>query len=304
MNIRCLLAFVLGALAVSAVADAQLKVVATTPDLGSIAQMVGGEAVNVTSLARASEDPHFVTPRPSFVSVLNRADVLIEGGADLESGWLPPLVQAARNREILPGARGHIAVGRYVDLMGVPTGPIDRSQGHVHASGNPHFLLDPENGRKAAQAMAERFALLDPERAEVYAENLEQFGKRLDESLAAWTKRLAPFAGTKVVAYHENYDYLARRFGFIIVEEIESLAGIEPSPRQITRLITSMREEEIQMIWMEPFRPRRTPESVAEATGARLVLLPEQVGAVEGTEDYIALIDYNVRQIAAGMAAE
>jgi zinc/manganese transport system substrate-binding protein len=283
---------------------AQLKVVTATPDLGSIAEMIGGDRVTVTSLARGTEDAHFVPARPSFIPILNGADLLIDGGADLEAAWLPPLVNIARNREILPGRRGHLAMARHIDLMDVATGPVDRSQGDVHAAGNPHFMLDPENGRIAARMMAERFSELDPEHATHFAENLARFSSRLDEGMQTWTRQLAPFEGARVVAYHKNYDYLARRFGFRIVGEIEPLPGIEPSPRQITRLISSMKDQDISMIWMEPFRPRRTPERIAEEAGVRLVLLPEQVGAVEGTEDYIALIDYNVRQIVAGMARE
>lgn len=283
---------------------AQLKVVTATPDLGSIAEMVGGDRVTVTSLARGTEDAHFVTARPSFIPILNRADVLIEGGAELESAWLPPLVNTARNRNILPGRRGHVPIARHIDLMDAPTGPVDRSQGNVHASGNPHFMLDPENGRIAARLIAERFSELDPDHADFYAENLARFSARLDEGLESWKRQLAPFAGKRVVAYHKNYDYLARRFGFRIVGEIEPLPGIEPSPRQVTRLISSMKEQDISMIWMEPFRPRRTPERIAEEAGVRLVLLPEQVGAVEGTEDYIALIAHNVRQIVAAMEQE
>lgn len=304
MNYRffCLVAALLfPATLIPAVASARLNVVTSTPDLGSIVEMVGGDRVTVTSLARGTEDPHFVTPRPSFIAVLNRADVLVEGGAELEDAWLPPLVQNARNREILPGRRGHIVIARHVDLLGVPTGPIDRSRGDVHASGNPHFMLDPENGRIAAEVIVNRLKYLDPEGAEVYAENLERFVSRLDERLAVWKEKLAPFEGTRVVTYHANYDYLARRFGFHIFDEIEPLPGVEPSPRSIARLISSMREAEISMIWMEPFRPRRTPARVAEESGARLVLLPEQVGGVEGTEDYLALIDYNVHRIVEAM---
>jgi zinc/manganese transport system substrate-binding protein len=299
-----LLFLVLAILAAPAVGHANLNVVAATPDLGSIAEAVGGERVKVTSLARGTEDPHFVAPRPSFIPILNRADVLIEGGAELEVGWLPPLVQTARNRAIFPGARGHIAVARYIELQDVPTGPIDRSMGDVHGGGNPHFMLDPENGRIAARVIAERFAHLDPEGAEVYQRNLERFSDRLDLHLKQWQEKLAPFEGTKVVSYHKNYNYLARRFGFIIFAEIEPLPGIEPTPRHLAGLISSMRNADVSMIWMEPFRPRRTPARVAEQTGATLVFLPELVGAVEGTEDYIALIDYNVTQILKGMGED
>lgn len=289
------------AIALASSASAEVKVVTSTTELGSIAEAIGGDRVTVTSLARGTEDPHFVTPRPSFIPILNRADMLIVGGAELEDGWLPPLVRTARNRDILPGRRGHLAMANQVELIDVPTGPVDRSRGDVHASGNPHFMLDPRNGQQAGRAIAERLSELDPGGAEVYAGNLERFHREIDRRLEEWQELLAPHKGTRVVVYHKNYDYFARRFGFEIFAEIEPLAGIEPSPRHIASLITRMREAEIEMIWMEPFRPRRTPARVASQTGARLVLLPELVGAVEGTDNYIALIDYNVRRIVEAM---
>lgn len=284
--------------------SATLRVVASTPDFGSIAEAVGGERVQVTTLARPGEDPHFVVPRPSFIPILNRADVLIEGGADLEAGWLPPLVQTARNRDILPGGRGYIAVARHIDLMDVPNGTLDRSLGHVHASGNPHFMLDPENGVIAARLISERLAELDPDGVKVYRENYERFAARVEEGFERWQEKLAPYKGTRVVTYHKNFNYLARRFGFEITDEIEPLAGVEPSPRHLVELISSMRELDVPMIWIEPFRPHRTPARIADQSGARLVALPEQVGAVEGTEDYVALFDHIVDQIEDAMEAE
>jgi zinc/manganese transport system substrate-binding protein len=282
---------------------ARLNVVATTPDLGAIAEAVGGPRVTVTSLARGTEDPHFVSPRPSFIRILNQADVLIEGGADLEVGWLPPLIQNARNRNILPGRRGHIVASRGLRMLGVPTGPIDRSMGDVHSGGNPHFLLDPVNGQIVARTIAERFRILDPEGAEVYERNLEKFVREVDERLEKWMEALAPFQGMKVVTYHKNYDYFARRFGFEVFDSIEPLPGIEPPPRHIAALVVAMRENDIRMVWMEPFRPRRTPARVAEATGASLVLLPELVGGLEGIDTYIGLIDHNVSEVVRALRA-
>lgn len=296
-SIRSIFFAALASISITTVGLAKLNVVAATPDLGSIAEAVGGDRVKVTNLARGTEDPHFVAPRPSFISILNRADVLIEGGAELEAGWLPPLVKSARNRNILPGTPGHIVVARYIDMLDVPRGPVDRSMGDVHGGGNPHFMLDPVNGQVAARVIAERLAQLDPEGTDVYEKNREAFTDEIDERLKQWREKLAPFKNTKVVTYHKNYDYLARRFGFDVFAAIEPLPGIEPSPRHISGLIASMRDADVKMMWMEPFRPRRTPARVAEQTGARIVFLPELVGAVKGTEDYIALIDYNIGQI-------
>lgn len=278
--------------------SADLRVVATTPDLGAIAEAIGGDRVSVTSLARGTEDPHFVTPRPSFIRILNRADVLIEGGAELEAGWLPPLLQNARNRDIMPGRKGHVNASRNVRMLDVPTGPIDRSQGDVHLAGNPHFLLDPLNAQVVARTIAERLQALDPEGAEYYAGKLDHFVRQIDEGLSEWKETLAPFEGTQVVTYHDNYAYFARRFGFRVFGSIEPLAGIEPSPRHLSNLVASMRENDVRMVWMEPFRPRRTPSRVAEETGAALVFLPELVGSIEGVDTYIDLIDHNVSALA------
>src|SRR3954465_12963316 len=134
-------------------AQAKLNVVATLPDFGAIAQEIGGDKVKVTTIARGTEDQHFVDARPSFVRVLNQADVLIEGGAELEVGWLPPLVNGARNSKILGDAPGHLILSRGIRLLEVPSGPVDRSMGDVHPLGNPHFTLDPENGKVIAKTL-------------------------------------------------------------------------------------------------------------------------------------------------------
>lgn len=302
MNVlKSLLLVPLIGILVPAGAWARLNVVTSTPDLAALAEAVGGDRVSVTSLSRPTEDPHSVTSRPSYTRLLNRADVLIEGGAELEVAWLPPLVRNARNREILSGRPGHIEAAEFVQLLDVPSGPIDRSMGDVHAAGNPHFLLDPRNAQRVAKGIAARFRELDPEGAEGYARNLERFLERVDERMEEWRKLLRPYEGTAVVTYHKNYDYFARRFGFEMVGQIEPLPGIAPSPRHLASLIASMREEKVPMIWVEPFRPRRAPSRVAEETRARLVFLPEMPGAVKGADDYVSLIDHNVSQIAKAM---
>ncbi len=278
-------------------ARAKLNVVATTPDLGSIAEFVGGKEVEVTSLARGTEDPHFVDPKPSFIRVLNRADVLIEGGADLEIGWLPPLVNSARNRNILPGGKGRLAGSRGIELLEVPEGPIDRSQGDIHAAGNPHYLLDPSNAKIVANRIAELFSDLDAGNAARYRANAEAFNERIDGKLKEWSKSLDPYRGTRVVTYHKTYDYFAGRFGFVVLGQIEPKPGIEPSPSHIAQLVPEMKQAGAKLVWMEPNRPRRTAAQVAEGMGARVVILPILPGANSKTKDYLALIDYNVEQL-------
>src|SRR6266576_1086947 len=155
----------------AATAQARLNVVATLPDFGAIAEEVGGDKVKVTSIARGTEDQHFVDARPSYIRVLNQADVLIEGGAELEIGWLPPLVAGARNQRILSDAPGHVILSRGIRLLEVPTSPVDRSMGDVHPFGNPHFTLDPANGKIIADSIAETLGKVDPANADYYRAN-------------------------------------------------------------------------------------------------------------------------------------
>jgi ABC-type Zn uptake system ZnuABC Zn-binding protein ZnuA len=276
---------------------AKLNIVATLPDYGSIAKAVGGDKVEVTSIARGTEDQHFVDARPSFIRVLNKADVLIEGGADLEVGWLPPLVSGARNGKILSDAPGHVVVSRNIQLLEVPSGPVDRSMGDVHPFGNPHFTLDPANGKIIASRLAETFSTLDPANAEFYRANAQKFSERLDKKLAEWTKLMEPYRGTKVVTYHKSFNYFLERFGLELAGTIEPKPGIEPSPSYVSGLIPKLKSAGVKLVLIEPFRPRKTPEYVSESIGAKLVLLPGSIGGNEEAKDYFALFDYNIQTL-------
>jgi len=284
-------------LALLPAAQAELNVVATIPDYGAIAQAIGRDKVNVTSIARGAEDPHFVDARPSFIRVLNRADVLLEGGLELEVGWLPPLVSSARNAKILSDAPGHLLLSRGVRVLEAPTGPVDRSMGDVHPCGNPHYWLDPLNGKIIAGTVAAAFAKLDPANAAYYGANLAAFNQRLDQKLAEWTKRMEPFRGTKVVTYHKSFDYFLARFGLEPVGTIEPKPGIEPSPTHVNALIPRAEAHGVKLVLIEPNRPRKTPAYVAEASGAKLVIIPQMVGGNEKVKDYFDLFDYDVGQI-------
>lgn len=303
MNMKRLLiaaALLLGVLA----GQAKLNVVATLPDFGSIAESIGGDKIKVTSIARGAEDPHFVDARPSLIRVLNQADVLIEGGADLEIGWLPPLVSGARNSKIVGTAPGHVILSRGLTLLEVPNAPVDRSQGDVHPGGNPHYWLDPANAKPMAARLAEVFSQLDAANASYYAANLKQFNAALDDKLTAWMKQLEPFKGTKVVTYHKSFDYLLKRFGFELVGTLEPRPGLEPSPTHISGLIPRMKSDGVKLVIIETFRPRRTPERVANDAGAKLLVLPSSVGGVPQTKDYFGLLDYDVAQIAKALGAK
>lgn len=278
-------------------AQARLNLVATLPDFGAIAEAIGGDKVKVTSICRGTEDPHFVDPRPSFLRVLHQADALLEGGAELEIGWLPTLVNNARNGKILRDAPGDVLMSEGIRLLEVPLTPVDRSMGDVHPLGNPHYWLDPANGRFMAQQIATRLSKLDPANAAFYEANLRQFNQRLDAKMADWTRQMEPFRGTKIITYHKSFEYFADRFGLVIVGAVEPRPGIEPTPGHINELIPRLKQTGVKLVVIEPFRPRKTPEYVAQATGAKLVLVPVMTGGNEKIKDYFDLFDYAVAQI-------
>lgn len=294
----CFLALLL---ALASSVQAALHVVATLPDLAALAREIGGDKVKVTSLATGMEDPHFVDPKPSFIRLLNQADVLLEGGAELEAGWLPPLVNNARNPKVVAGAPGRFLASREVRLLEVPAGGVDRSQGDVHPLGNPHFLLAPDNCATVAVHLAEALARLDPAQAAAFQTNAQRFLAILARKQVEWTQALAPFRGTAVVTYHKSFDYLLDYFGFILAGTIEPKPGIEPSPAHINALIPRAKQAGVKLVIIEPNRPRRTAQRVADALGARLVVLPLMPGGHDQATDFFAWYDYNVAQLAAAL---
>jgi zinc/manganese transport system substrate-binding protein len=284
------------------VAQAKLKVVATTPDFGSVAEAVGGDKVEITTLARPTEDPHFVDAKPSFIVKLNRADALVEGGAELEIGWLPPLLDGSRNAKLAPGAPGHIMGNQGVQLVEVPS-TLDRSKGDIHAAGNPHYMTDPINGRIVAQHLAEAFSALDPKSSDTYRANLKKFTDQLDAKMAEWQKLLAPYRGQQVVAYHNSWPYFADRFGLKIDLFLEPKPGIPPTPAHLADVITKMKEDKIHVIIVDPYLNRKTAETVARNTEATVVDVTQFPGGVKGTEGgYIQMMDYLVNSLAKALA--
>lgn len=283
----------------SSYAADKLKVVATTADFAAVARAVGGDDVEVTALARPTEDPHFVDAKPSFIRVVNQADVLIEGGASLEAGWLPPILDSARNPKISAGSPGRVVAAQGIALLEVPT-ELDRSMGDVHPQGNPHFMLDPVAAKTVGQSVATAFCAVDHSRCATYQEGLNRFRAAIDAKLLAWQATLAPFKGTKVVTYHKDFDYFSERFGLEVIGTLEPKPGIPPSPTHLTELIPKMRAEHVRLILIEPYRERNNPDFVAENTGARVLVLPAMPDAKD-TPDYIALIDSDVRQLAAAL---
>ena len=283
-------------------AEAKLNVVATTTDFGAIAAAIGGDAVAVTTLAKPTEDPHFVDAKPSFILKLNRADAVVEGGADLEIGWLPRLLDEARNSKLASGAPGHIGCNAGIQLLEVPTA-LDRSKGDIHAAGNPHYLTDPANAKPVAQHLAEALAQLEPKSAAVFRANLKRFTERLEGKLAEWEKLLAPFKGQRVVAYHDSWPYFAQRFGLRIDLFLEPKPGIPPTPVHLAEVIRRMRSEHIHAILVEPYQGRKTAQTVAGETGAIVVDVSQFPGGIKGTEeDYIGLMDAVIQDLAKALA--
>jgi zinc/manganese transport system substrate-binding protein len=282
---------------------AQIRVVATTPDLASVAREIGGDRVSVVALAKPTEDPHFVDAKPSFIVTLNRADALIEGGAELELGWLPPLLENARNGKIGAGAPGRIVASEGIRLLEIPSS-FDRSKGDIHSLGNPHFMVDPGSVRIVARNIANHFSQIDPKNAATYNGNLARFDTRLDSKLAEWQKTLAPFRGAKIVTYHRDFIYLAQRFGFSIVDELEPKPGIAPSPAHLAQVIGEMKANNAKVILVQPFQNRKTAETVARQTGATVLDTPQQPGAVSNTATYFDMMDNLVRSLASGLGAQ
>jgi zinc/manganese transport system substrate-binding protein len=291
------------ALAFVATANAKLNVVATLPDYAALAREIGGDKVEVTVLAKPTEDPHFVDPRPSFVVKLRTADILIEGGAELEIGWLPPLLQNARNARIETGGAGRVVASQGIRLMNIPTN-ASRAQGDVHALGNPHFMVDPIVAKAVAQHIAQAFATADSANAAAYQASYIKFQETIDAKLQEWGKAMLPFKGQSIVAYHDSWPYLAHRFGLNSEIFLEPKPGIPPSPSHLAEVIAKIKEQKIKAILVEPYQNRKTAEKVAASTGAKIVDASQFPGALPNTETYIALIDSLVSRTAAALGAQ
>jgi len=297
-----ILLMVIGMLLAVPAAKATLNVVATTADLGSIAKEIGGNYIDVTVLGKPTEDPHFVDAKPSFIVKLNRADAVVEGGAELEIGWLPALLDQARNAKIMSGAPGHIACAAGVPLLDVPA-TLDRSRGDIHAAGNPHYVIAPSNAKIVAKNIMDGFCTLDPKNAEIFRSNLKTFEEELDGKLVEWHKLLDPYRGQTVVAYHDSWPYFAKEFGLKIDLFLEPKPGIPPTPAHLADVIVKMKAENAHVIIVDPYLNRKTAETVAVHTGAKVVEVTQFPGGVKGTDEgYVQMVDYVVKAIAAALA--
>jgi ABC-type Zn uptake system ZnuABC Zn-binding protein ZnuA len=273
---------------------AAVKVVTTTEDLAAIAREVGGDRVEVTALAKGYQDPHYVEPKPSFILAVSRADLLITVGRELEIGWLPTLITSSRNAKVQPGSAGYLDASLNVKILEIPTGQITRAMGDVHPQGNPHYWLDPGNGRLMAQAIRDRLTQLDAAGKGVYQQRYDDFDRRLAAAEKRWDAAMAPYKGTKLVTYHRSWPNFMDRFGLEVMGYVEPKPGIPPSPSHTLELITAMKAQGVKLIVVEPYFDKKTPLAIAAQTGGTVLELAPSVGGEKSVTDYIALFDYDV----------
>lgn len=296
-NLYKMLLYIVFFFALTSQAYAALRVETTTQDLAVIAKAIGGQHIDAHSLTLGTRDPHFAVAKPSMIRRVFRADLLLVIGADMEIGWLPPLLQSARNSRVQPGNPGYLDLSMAVPLLGKVQGPVTRAMGDVHAKGNPHYWLDPRNGMHMAKAIAERLGQLDPEHAAKYIENLEAFEKTLNGKLPKWQKQLQHLKDKPVLAYHNSFIYLANAFGFRIIDEVEPKPGIAPSAASLSSLVTRIKQEHIDLLLIEPYYERRSASYLSEQTGIQVAVVPQSVGAQANIRTYIDLFDNIVKEL-------
>src|SRR5450759_2064616 len=280
--------------AAPAQAASKINVMTATQDLAAIAREVGGDLITADSIAMGYQDPHFVESKPSFLLKLQKADLLVTVGLHLEIGWLPPLITQSRHAKIQPAQSGYMEMSQFCNILEIPQGQVTRAMGDVHPMGNPHYWLNPDNGRRIAKALADRFSAMQPANAAQFAQRYAEFDKHLTKAEKGWEAKLAPYKGRKVVTYHRSWPNFCEHFGLNVVDYVEPKPGIPPTPAHTLDLINLMKREGIKLILVEPYFDLRTPNSVADKTGGQVVVLLPSVGGVKQVQDYFQLFDYDV----------
>jgi zinc/manganese transport system substrate-binding protein len=297
MHKRILVMAFLAAFLGGANAFAAINVVTTTQDLESLTREVGGDKVSVESLAKGYQDPHFVEAKPSFILKLHSADLLIVVGRELEIGWLPPLINQARNSRIQPNADRYLDASLTAKILEIPTGQITRAMGDVHPSGNPHYWLGPDNGRRIAQVIQQKLSEISPADAGYFAQRYADFDRRLGEAEKRWQAAMAPYKGVKVATYHRSWPNFTEAFGLDVIGYVEPKPGIPPSPSHTLELIQEMKRQQVKIIMVEPYFDRKTPDAIARETGAQVIVLAPSVGGEKEVTDYFKLFDYDVNLV-------
>jgi ABC-type Zn uptake system ZnuABC Zn-binding protein ZnuA len=289
------LALLLASLQVPPVqAAGKIQIVTATSDLAALAQEVGGDRVEVESIARGYQDPHFVEAKPSFLLKLRKADLLIVVGLELEIGWLPPLINQSGNPRIQVAAPGYFDASRFAEILEIPKGIVTRAEGDVHPLGNPHYWLDPANGQRIAKGIADKLSEMRPADASYFEQRYQAFTKRLQEEDQKWVAEMKPYAGRKVVTYHRSWPNFAKHFDLDVVGYVEPRPGIPPTPSHTLELIQMMKRENIKVIMVEPYFDLKTPKAIARDTGAQVVVMMPSVGGEKEITDYFKLFDYDI----------
>lgn len=275
-----------------------IKVVTTTTDMKSIAELVGGDKVSVKSIATGYQNPHFVDPKPSYIISLSNADLFVTVGLDLETGWSPQLLSSSRNTKIQKGAEGYVDASAGVTLYQVPTS-ANRAEGDIHIYGNPHYWLDPVNGKVIARNIANGLERVDPSNKAFYEANLQAFCTRIDAKMKEWQLKMTPYKGSKIIAYHNEWVYFETRFGLRIVDFMEPKPGIPPSPSQMVKVINEIKANSIRVIISSPYFTTSSSDVVTKQTGAKELTLATSVGAFDTIKNYFDLFDYNIDHLIA-----
>jgi ABC-type Zn uptake system ZnuABC Zn-binding protein ZnuA len=285
----------LATLALPIAANAKkLTVITSTTDMAALTQEVGGDKVSVESIAKGYQDPHFVEAKPSFLLKLRQADLLVVVGLQLEIGWLPPLITQSGNPRIQVGAPGYLDASQFAEILEIPQGTVTRAEGDVHPLGNPHYWLDPDNGRRIARGLASKLADMDPSDAAYFQERFQDFDKRLTAAEQKWDAEMKPYRGRKVVTYHRSFPNFAKHFGLDVIGYVEPRPGIPPTPTHTLELIQLMKRENCKVVLVEPYFDLKTPQSIGRATGAQVVVYLPSVGGEKGVDDYFKLFDYDI----------
>ncbi|MFI5087237.1 MAG: metal ABC transporter substrate-binding protein [Terriglobales bacterium] len=288
------IAFAAALLAAPLASAKKLNVVTSTTDLAALAQEVGGDRINVESIAKGYQDPHFVEAKPSFLLKLRQADLLISVGLELEIGWLPPLITQSGNPRVQVGASGYLDASQFAEILEKPTGQITRAMGDVHPLGNPHYWLDPDNGRRVAKGIAAKLGELDPQDSSYFQQRFADFDKRLTAAEKNWDDQMKPFRGRKVVAYHTSWTNFARHFGLNVVGFIEPRPGIPPTPQHTIEIMQLMKRDNVKIELIEPYFDLKTPQSIGRETGAQVLVLLPSTGGEKQVTDYFKLFDYDI----------
>ena len=278
----------------SPAAAKKLNVVTATTDIAALAQEVGGDRITVESIAKGYQDPHFVEAKPSFLLKLRQADLLIIVGLQLEIGWLPPLITQSGNARIQVGANGYLDASQFAEILEIPTGVVTRAMGDVHPLGNPHYWLDPDNGRRVARGIAQKLGELDPADGSYFQERFQDFDKRLTAAEQKWDDEMAPFHGRKLVTYHNSFTNFGKHFHLNVIGYVEPRPGIPPTPSHTFELIGLMKRENCKLVLVEPYFDMKTPNSIGAATGAKVAVYLPSVGGEKQVTNYFQLFDYDI----------